>query len=415
MSTPAQDAAPTVETVEVKVPPLPESVADATVGPWHKQVGDWVERDENLVDLETDKVVLEVPAPRSGRLVAILHRQGETVPAGAVLARLDPGGAPPGDRPARSGTGPGARAAAAPPAGRPEAAGPQAAPPGQASSPGAPPMGPAVRRLLEEHGLEPDRIPATGPGGRLLKEDVLRHLEGASAAPRPEQRVPMSRLRARIAERLVQAQREAAMLTTFNEVDMSAVQALRRRHGAAFEERHGVRLGLMSFFVRAVVEALRRFPVLNASVDGTDVIYHGYYDVGVAVATPRGLVVPVIRDADRRSFAELERAIRDFAARAREGRLALEELQGGTFTITNGGVFGSLLSTPILNPPQTGILGMHRIQDRPVAVEGEVRIRPMMYLALTYDHRLVDGADAVQFLVAVKEALEDPARLLLEL
>jgi 2-oxoglutarate dehydrogenase E2 component (dihydrolipoamide succinyltransferase) len=406
---------------EVKVPGFPESITDGTVVAWHKKPGDAVRRDENLVDIETDKVMFEVPAPADGYLEQILQPEGATVTAGQVLARI--GEAPAGAaKPASSRKGNGDIAAA-----------PKI-------------VMPAARRLIEQHGLDADSVSASGKGGRVLKEDVLRALEGASgaqaaaatppreipaparaAAPepvppatgddagsRPQQRVPMTRLRARIAERLVEAQRTAAILSTFNEVNMQPVMALRQRYRERFEKEHGVKLGFMSFFIKAVIEGLKRFPVINASVDDNDIVYHGFYDIGVAVSSPRGLVVPVIRDADRLGMAEIERSIAAYADKAKAGTLALEEITGGTFTITNGGVFGSLLSTPIINPPQSAILGMHKIEERPVVEEGAIVARPMMYVALSYDHRLIDGRDAVQFLVVVKEALEDPARMLLE-
>jgi len=398
-------------TIEVRVPQLPESVADATLVAWHKKPGDAVQRDENLVDLETDKVVLEVPAPAAGVIKELRVQNGATVTSGQVLAVLEEG------------------AAAAPATGA--AAGePPAAPAARSAATREPAAGeklaPSVRRLVEEHGLEPGAIAATGRDGRLTKGDVLAHIAAKDSAPatapagappsgRAERRVAMTRLRGRIAERLVQAQSTAAMLTTFNEVDLKAVNELRARYRDRFEKEHGVRLGFMSFFVKACIEALRRFPVVNASVDGSDIVYHEFYDIGVAVSTDRGLVVPVLRDADALGFGEIEKAVVAYATRAREGSLTLEELTGGTFTITNGGVFGSLLSTPILNMPQSAILGMHKIQERPVVVDGEVAVRPMMYLALTYDHRIIDGREAVQFLVAVKDALEDPARLLLQI
>jgi len=428
---------------EVKVPALPESVSEATVVTWHKQPGEAVERDENLVDLETDKVVLEVPAPEDGVLGEILKPEGETVTAGEVVAVLG------------EGTG---EAAAEAPAAAPEVAEPAAEPAGEAPA-GAdgdvPPLSPAVRSLIEENDLDPRRITPTGRNGRLLKEDVLRAVRdggagsgaaapadppapapssapaasapaAAPAAPTPapaaglpsgereERRVPMTRLRQRIAERLVQAQQTAAMLTTFNEVNMQPVMDLRARHKDAFVKTHDTKLGFMSFFVKAAVEALKRFPSVNASIDGTDILYHGYYDIGIAVSTERGLMVPVLRDADQLSFAEIEAAIADFGQRAQAGKIEIEELTGGTFTITNGGIFGSLVSTPILNPPQSGIMGMHKIQERPMAENGQVVIRPMMYLAHSYDHRIIDGKEAVQFLVTIKDMLEDPARLLLE-
>ncbi len=406
-------------TVEVKVPRLPESVSDATLVAWHKQPGDRVSRDENLADLETDKVVLEVPAPVSGVVRELKVKSGATVTSGDLLVVLEE-----------------VEGAAA----EPTAPEPSAPAPAPEPAPGpAPRAGPAARRLAKEQGVALGGVAATGRGGRVTKADVAAAKRAvpaapatpapgpAAAAPRPsapagaraggertEHRQTMSRLRARIAERLVEAQQTAAMLTTFNEVDLSAVIALRTRYREAFERQHGTKLGFMAFFVKACIEGLRRFPVLNASVEGADIIYHDYYDIGIAVSTERGLMVPVVRDADALSFAAVEAAIADFGQRAREGAIAMEELTGGTFTITNGGIFGSLLSTPILNPPQSAILGMHKIQERPVVVDGQVVARPVMYLALTYDHRIIDGREAVQFLVAVKEALEDPARLLLQ-
>ncbi len=395
--------------IEVKVPQLPESVADATLLTWHKRAGDSVRRDENLVDLETDKVVLEVPAPSDGILKELKIDDGATVTGGQVLALLEPG--EPDE--------PGEAASTA-----------ETDPPAEAS---AKRLGPAARRLVEERGLDPSAITGTGRDGRVTKGDVLDFLESHRAtlaepeedAPaaelsfdgggsRVEQRVAMTRLRARIAERLVEAQHTAAMLTTFNEVDMTSVMGLRARYRDEFQERHGVKLGFMSFFVKASIEALRRYPVLNASLDETDIIYHEYFDIGVAVSTDRGLLVPIIRDAETRSYADIEKVIADFAARAQSGGIDMQELTGGTFTITNGGIFGSLMSTPILNPPQSGILGMHKIQQRPTVVDGEIEARPMMYVALTYDHRVVDGREAVQFLVALRELLEDPARLILQ-
>ncbi len=416
-----------MSTIEVRVPQLPESVADATLVAWRKQPGDAVSRDENLVDLETDKVVLEVPAPVSGVLREIKVQNGTTVTGGQILAVIDEG----------------AVALAAPVStgeiGRRQgevAASPAAV--GEAKK-DSEKLAPSVRRLVEEHGLEPADIAGSGRDGRITKGDVLTHLADKSVAPaaapapaaatrpaaapaqslpageRGERRVPMTRLRARIAERLVQAQSTAAMLTTFNEVDLKAVNELRARYKDKFEKEHGARLGFMSFFVKACVEALKRFPVVNASVDGNDVVYHEFYDVGVAVSTERGLIVPVLRNADQMGFGEIEKSVVGYATRAREGQLTLEELTGGTFTITNGGVFGSLLSTPILNMPQSAILGMHKIQERPVVVDGQIVVRPMMYLALSYDHRLIDGKEAVQFLVSVKDSLEDPARLVLQI
>jgi 2-oxoglutarate dehydrogenase E2 component (dihydrolipoamide succinyltransferase) len=394
-------------------------VADATLVAWRKQPGDAVNRDENLVDLETDKVVLEVPAPATGVLREIKIANGTTVTGGQVLAVIEEG--------ATSSTSP-----------------TSPAPAGEVKK-DSDKLAPSVRRLVEEHKLAPTDIAGSGRDGRITKGDVLTHLADKNATPavpsqslrvepspalratspaiagevvageRGERRVPMTRLRARIAERLIQAQSTAAMLTTFNEIDLKAVNELRARYKDKFEKEHGARLGFMSFFVKACVEALKRFPVVNASVDGNDIVYHEFYDVGVAVSTERGLIVPVLRNADQMSFGEIEKSVVGYATRAREGQLTLEELTGGTFTITNGGVFGSLLSTPILNMPQSAILGMHKIQERPVVVEGQVVVRPMMYLALSYDHRLIDGKEAVQFLVAVKDSLEDPARLMLQI
>jgi 2-oxoglutarate dehydrogenase E2 component (dihydrolipoamide succinyltransferase) len=391
-------------TLEVRVPQLPESVSDATLVAWHKKVGDAVARDENLADLETDKVVLEVPAPAAGVVKSLEREAGASVTSGQLLAVIDEQ----------------AGAAAAKPAPKPESR--KAAEPRKPEPAGK--LSPAARRLVEENKLAPEAIAGSGRDGRISKHDVAHHLEAAPAAPaapaaqpaagRVDQRVPMSRLRARIAQRLVEAQATAAMLTTFNEIDMHALLALRARYKEPFEKRHGVRLGLMSFFAKACIAALRRFPVVNASVEGSDIVYHEYYDIGMAVSTDRGLIVPVLRDADRMDFAAIEKAVAGFAERARSGSITIEELTGGTFSITNGGVFGSLMSTPILNAPQSAILGMHKTQDRPVVVDGAVVVRPMMYVALTYDHRIIDGRDAVQFLVAVKEAIEDPARLLLQ-
>ncbi|HLF09898.1 MAG TPA: 2-oxoglutarate dehydrogenase complex dihydrolipoyllysine-residue succinyltransferase [Gammaproteobacteria bacterium] len=426
--------------IEVKVPQLPESVADATLIAWHKKAGESVRRDENLVDLETDKVVLEVPAPADGVLKQIVAADGAVVTSGQVLAVLEPGEAAAAAQPPPA---PAKTPAAAPATKTP--------PPPRASAPAAPPprtngpsgaqkdaaqkMGPAVRKLVEEHDLDLGAISGSGREGRITKGDVLDYIadhqgtavgltydasQVAAAEPRAsgpgraEQRVPMTRLRARIAERLLEAQRSAAMLTTFNEVDMTAVSALRQRYQEPFQARYDIKLGFMSFFVKASIESLREFPLLNASVDGNDIIYHEFFDIGVAVSTDRGLIVPVLRDAENKSFADIERAIRDFGERARSGALQMEELTGGTFTITNGGIFGSLMSTPILNPPQSGILGMHKIQQRPVVVDGGIVARPMMYVALTYDHRIVDGREAVQFLVHLKQQLEDPARLILQ-
>jgi 2-oxoglutarate dehydrogenase E2 component (dihydrolipoamide succinyltransferase) len=436
--------------IEVKVPQLPESVADATLVAWHKKAGEAVRREENLVDLETDKVVLEVPAPADGVLKQIVAADGAVVTSGQVLALLEPGEAATAapaavPKPSAAKPAPAApAAAAAKPAPVPAAAAkpaPSVAAPAvsveAAARAGAPNrMGPAVRKLVEEHDLDPASIAGSGREGRITKGDVLNYIadhqattvgldqevrKAGIAEPQPsgdaraEQRVAMTRLRARIAERLVQAQQTAAMLTTFNECDMSAVMALRQRYQEQFTARHGIKLGFMSFFVKACVEALRQFPVVNASVDGNDVIYHEFFDIGVAVSTDRGLIVPVLRNAESLGLGQIEHAIRDYGERARSGGLQMEELTGGTFTITNGGIFGSLMSTPILNPPQSGILGMHKIQERPVVINGKVEARPMMYLALTYDHRIVDGREAVQFLVAVKDHIEDPARLLLQI
>jgi 2-oxoglutarate dehydrogenase E2 component (dihydrolipoamide succinyltransferase) len=405
---------------EVRVPALPESVADATVLTWHKKPGEAVSKDENLVDLETDKVVLEVPAPADGVLSEIKTREGETVQADTLLALISAGASAEVQKQADSGS----------------------AQPRQAKQSGATGgaealLAPAARRLVKEMDLDPNQIPGTGKDGRIQKADVVAFLDAREraapeqdqevvpAAPqapsltgeagRPEQRVAMTRLRARVAERLVQAQQTAAILTTFNEVNMQPVMDLRLKYRDQFEKTHGVRLGFMSFFVKAAVEALQRFPIVNASVDGNDIIYHGYYDIGIAVSSPRGLVVPILRNCDQLTMADVEQGVVEFGRKAKDGTLSFEELTGGTFSITNGGVFGSLVSTPILNPPQSAILGMHKIQERPMAEKGQVVVRPMMYLALSYDHRIIDGRDAVQFLVAIKDVLEDPARLLLRI
>ncbi len=403
--------------IEIKVPQLPESVTDATLVAWHKAVGEGVARDENLVDLETDKVVLEVPAPASGTLAKIVAEDGATVVAGDVLAILEEGEI---------------AAAAAP---EPEKKTEKKAAPAAKEAKGPVKTSPAVRRLLEEHDLDATMVSGTGKDGRITKADVLAFLKsegGSEVTPgdptpeigvetviaglvREEKRVPMTRLRARIAERLVEAQQTAAMLTTFNEVDLTEVMALRKRYRDEFEKKHGVRLGFMSFFAKAAVEALKKFPVVNASVEGTEIVYHNYYDLGVAVSSERGLMVPVVRDVDQMSFAEFEASLGDVAKRVQDGTISMEELTGGTFTITNGGIFGSMMSTPILNQPQSAILGMHAIQKRPMVVDDEIKIRPMMYLALTYDHRVIDGKDSVQFLVTIKEQLEDPSRLLLQI
>ncbi|WP_374089286.1 2-oxoglutarate dehydrogenase complex dihydrolipoyllysine-residue succinyltransferase [Methylomicrobium lacus] len=407
--------------IEVLVPNLPESVADATLINWHKKPGDTVARNENLVDLETDKVVLEVPAPESGVLASILKEDGSVVTAGDVLAVIEAAGSTAAAAPAET-----------------------SAKPAEAQHEAEMPLSPSVRRLLHETTLNPQEIAGTGKSGRITKSDVLDHLkkqsvqetepteQKAPVAPeppqpkaaersvgvsnlRPEQRVPMTRLRAKVAERLLQAQQNAAMLTTFNEVNMQSVIDLRNQYKTRFEQKHNAKLGFMSFFVKASIEALKKFPAINASIDGNDIIYHGYYDIGIAVSTPRGLIVPVLRDADQLDFAGIEKTIADFGEKARSGTLTYEDLQGGTFTITNGGIFGSMLSTPILNPPQCAILGMHAIKERPVVENGQIVIRPIMYLALSYDHRLVDGREAVQFLVTIKECLESPAHLLLNI
>ncbi|MCS7562896.1 2-oxoglutarate dehydrogenase complex dihydrolipoyllysine-residue succinyltransferase [Pseudomonas aeruginosa] len=406
--------------IEIKAPTFPESVADGTVATWHKKPGEAVKRDELIVDIETDKVVIEVLAEADGVLAEIIKNEGDTVLSNELLGKLNEGGA------------------AAPAA--PAAAAPAAAPAAQASAPAAAGgddaiLSPAARKLAEEAGIDPNSIAGTGKGGRVTKEDVVAAVEAKKNAPaapakpaapaaeapifaagdRVEKRVPMTRLRAKVAERLVEAQSAMAMLTTFNEVNMKPIMDLRSKYKDLFEKKHnGVRLGFMSFFVKAATEALKRFPGVNASIDGNDIVYHGYQDIGVAVSSDRGLVVPVLRNAEFMSLAEIEGGIANFGKKAKEGKLTIEDMTGGTFTISNGGVFGSLLSTPIVNPPQTAILGMHKIQERPMAVNGQVVILPMMYLALSYDHRLIDGKEAVSFLVAIKDLLEDPARLLLD-
>ncbi|PPD35680.1 MAG: dihydrolipoyllysine-residue succinyltransferase [Methylomonas sp.] len=395
---------------DILVPSLPESVSDATLVLWHKQPGDRVEAGENLADLETDKVILEVPAPSSGVVLEIIRAAGETVVSGELLAKLDIQKSSPS--------------------------------PAKTVQNQEPALSPSVRKLVAENELDPTGISGSGKHGRILKTDVLEYLNDqqipteptptitsavtaetshaplsatAVASLRPEQRVPMTRLRAKVAERLLQAQQNAAMLTTFNEVNLSAVIELRNQYKERFETKHNVKLGFMSFFVKASIEALKRFPAINASIDGNDIIYHGYYDIGIAVTTQRGLIVPILRDADQLDFAGIEKGIHDFGSKARNGSISVEDLSGGTFTITNGGIFGSMLSTPILNPPQCAILGMHAIKDRPVVENGEIVIRPIMYLALSYDHRLVDGKEAVQFLGIIKECLESPAHLLLNI
>jgi len=403
--------------IEVKVPQLSESVSEATLLAWHKKEGEQVKRDENLIDIETDKVVLELPAPADGVLSKIVKGDGGTVKAGEVIATIDTDG----------------KVAAAPAPAKAEAK-PAPAAPAPTAKPAAPPAAmPAARKLAEEKGIDTAAVAGTGKGGRVTKADVIdqpaKAPEARAPLPqppapvsvdqilsgRPEQRVPMSRLRARIAERLVQSQSTAAILTTFNEVNMQPVIELRKKYQERFEKEHGVKLGFMSFFVKASVHALKKYPIVNASIDGNDIVYHGYFDVGIAVGSPRGLVVPILRDCDRMSFAEVEKKIGDFGKRAQDGKLTIEELTGGTFSISNGGVFGSMLSTPIINPPQSAILGVHATRERPVAENGQVVIRPVNYLALSYDHRIVDGREAVLSLVAIKEALEDPARLLLDL
>ncbi|RRQ67531.1 2-oxoglutarate dehydrogenase complex dihydrolipoyllysine-residue succinyltransferase [Pseudomonas aeruginosa] len=406
--------------IEIKAPTFPESVADGTVATWHKKPGEAVKRDELIVDIETDKVVIEVLAEADGVLAEIIKNEGDTVLSNELLGKLNEGGA------------------AAPAA--PAAAAPAAAPAAQAAAPAAAGgddaiLSPAARKLAEEAGIDPNSIAGTGKGGRVTKEDVVAAVEAKKNAPaapakpaapaaeapifaagdRVEKRVPMTRLRAKVAERLVEAQSAMAMLTTFNEVNMKPIMDLRSKYKDLFEKKHnGVRLGFMSFFVKAATEALKRFPGVNASIDGNDIVYHGYQDIGVAVSSDRGLVVPVLRNAEFMSLAEIEGGIANFGKKAKEGKLTIEDMTGGTFTISNGGVFGSLLSPPIVNPPQTAILGMHKIQERPMAVNGQVVILPMMYLALSYDHRLIDGKEAVSFLVAIKDLLEDPARLLLD-
>ncbi len=407
-------------TVEIKAPTLPESVPDGTIATWHKKAGDAVKRDELLVDIETDKVVIEVVSPADGVLQEIIKNTGDTIVSNELIAKVEAGAA-----------------SAAPAAGKDEAKKDEA--PAEkkeeaASEPAAgdePLLSPAAKKIAEENNLDVEKIKGTGKGGRVTKEDVMAAVANKSAAlaassdpsanidtssGRVEERVPMSRLRAKVAERLLEASQSTAMLTTFNEVDMAPIMELRNKYKELFEKSHdGIRLGFMSFFVRASIEALKRFPAVNASIDGSDIVYHGYQDIGVAVSSPRGLVVPVLRNADHMGLAQIESQIRDYGKKAQAGKLSIDEMTGGTFTISNGGVFGSLLSTPILNPPQTAILGMHKIQDRPMAVNGEVKIRPMMYLALSYDHRMIDGKEAVQFLVTIKELLEDPARILLEI
>ena len=423
--------------IEVKVPQLPESVADATLVNWHKKAGDRVERDENLVDIETDKVVLEVPAPASGVLKEIKVEDGTTVGSEDVIAILEEGEGG-GDSSAGAGDGSDEKKEASGKGDEKEEKDDKETKEKSSKSKSSDkPLSPSVRRLVEEHDLDPSDIEGTGKDGRLTKADVLEFIESGgkkqskvtkesspqqrpstsgSSAPsgsREERRVPMSRLRARVAERMMEANNDTAMLTSFNEVDLSAVMELRKKYKDKFAEEHGVKLGFMSFFVKAATEALKKFPVVNASVEGNDILYHDYFDVGIAVSTDKGLVVPVLRDTDQMSLADIEGGIAEYAKKAREGKLALEDMTGGTFTITNGGVFGSLLSTPILNRPQSAILGMHAIKERAVVVDGKVEARPMMYIALTYDHRIIDGREAVLTLVTIKDMLEDPARLLM--
>jgi 2-oxoglutarate dehydrogenase E2 component (dihydrolipoamide succinyltransferase) len=390
---------------EVKVPLLPESISDATVSTWHKKAGDRVSRDENIVDLETDKVMLEVPSPANGILKEIIKATGSTVQAQEVIAiiEVEAAGKKADDQSAAPATAKKAEAAAPAPA--------TSAPKATAS---AAALSPSARRAVAEHEVDVAEVTGTGKDGRITKQNVLAAASGLTGA-RPEKRVAMTRIRTRIAERLLEVTQNTAMLTTFNEINMAPVMELRNRYKDKFEKKYNVRLGFMSFFVRACVEALKRSPTVNASIDGNDIVYHGYYDVGVAVSTERGLIVPVLRDADKMSMAEIEARIVEYADKARSGKLSLEEMQGGTFTITNGGVFGSLMATPIINSPQCAILGMHKIQERAVVENGQIVIRPMMYVALSYDHRLIDGKESVTFLVAIKELLEDPARLVLEI
>ncbi|MEE4294274.1 MAG: dihydrolipoyllysine-residue succinyltransferase [Xanthomonadales bacterium] len=385
-------------TIEVKVPVLPESVEDATIATWHRKPGDTIRRDENLVDLETDKVVLEVPAPADGKVLELRVEEGDTVYSDDVIAVIEEGEVP---------------AETAAPAEEEAETGPQENAQAASKPAGDPRPSPSARRVAAEENVDPSAVEGTGRGGRVTKPDVMNFLQGSG--PRREERVKMTRLRSRIAERMKEAQNTAAILTTFQEVDLKAVMDLRRRHQDEFTAKHGIKLGLMSFFVKACTDALRKFPVVNAAIEGDEIVYHDYQDIGIAVSTERGLLVPIIRNAENLGLAAIEMAIADFAEKAREGTISLDELQGGTFSITNGGVFGSLMSTPLLNPPQSAILGMHTIKQRPVVVDGEIEVRPMMYLAMSYDHRLIDGKDSVQFLVAVKNALEDPARLLLGL
>jgi len=399
-------------TIEILVPDLPESVAAATVATWHKKPGEAVARDEVIVDIETDKVVLEVPAPEAGVLEAIIEDEGATVLSKQLIAKLKPGavaGEPTTDTTEETEASPDKRHKAA------------------LTEESNDALSPAVRRLLAEHNLQPADVKGTGVGGRITREDIDAHLAAAKAAPaaaapaveapaaaRSQKRVPMTRLRKTVANRLLEAKNSTAMLTTFNEVNMKPIMDLRKQYKDQFEKRHDTRLGFMSFYVKAVTEALKRYPEVNASIDGDDIVYHNYFDISMAVSTPRGLVTPVLKDCDTLGFADIEKGIKELAIKGRDGKLTVDELMGGNFTITNGGVFGSLMSTPIINPPQAAILGMHKIQERPMAVDGKVEILPMMYLALSYDHRLIDGRESVGFLVTIKELLEDPARLLLD-
>ncbi len=391
---------------EIKVPVLPESVADATVALWHKKPGDSIRRDENLVDLETDKVVLEVPSPVDGVISKILRDTGETVTSNELLGIIEEG--------VVEAAAEATEATEVVKAAEPTAQADVATVP--ASAVDTAKLSPAARRIAEEEKTDISSVAGTGRGGRITKGDLINHARNTDpSGPRPEERVKMTRLRSTIAERMKQAQNTAAILTSFNEVDLKAVMDLRKKYKEAFEKEHGVKLGLMSFFVKAVCAALRKYPIVNASLEGNEIVYHGYQDIGIAVSTERGLMVPILRNAELMTLAEAELSIREFAGRARDGSITLTDLQGGTFSITNGGTFGSLLSTPLLNPPQSAILGMHTIKDRAVVVEGEIVVRPMMYIAVSYDHRIIDGKDAVLFLVAIKDALEDPARLLLNL
>jgi len=394
---------------EVKVPVLPESVSDATIASWHKKAGEAVKRDENLVDLETDKVVLEVPSPVDGVLKEIKFETGSTVTSNQILAVIEEGAAaaaaPAAEKPAEAAPAPAAAAAPA-----------KAAAPAPAAKSAADSLPPGARFTAITEGVDPAQVEGTGRRGAVTKEDIVNFAKSGGAAraggARPEERVPMTRIRKRIAERLMQSKNSTAMLTTFNEVNLAKVSAARKELQDEFQKAHGIKLGFMSFFVKAAANALQRFPLVNASIDGDDVIYHGYADISIAVSTEKGLVTPVIRNVERMSFADIEKTIADYAKKARDGKLSLEELQGGTFTVTNGGTFGSLLSTPIINPPQSAILGMHAIKDRPIAENGQVVVAPMMYLALSYDHRIIDGKDSVQFLVDIKNQLENPGRML---